>query len=86
MLLVGTKLDLRDDRGTIESLREKGMLPITHPQGQSLSKSIKAVKYLECSALSQKGLKVVFDEAIRAHLCPQVQPRHNKKEKLCRFL
>ncbi|KAF1394663.1 hypothetical protein PFLUV_G00003410 [Perca fluviatilis] len=32
---------------------------------------VNSVKYLECSALTQCCLKTVFDEAIRAVLCPQ---------------
>ena len=65
---MGTHLELRDDMETIEKLREKRLAPITYPQGLLLQKEISAVKYCECSALTQKGLKTVFHEAVRAVL------------------
>ncbi|KAJ3059775.1 Rho GTPase protein rac1 [Rhizoclosmatium hyalinum] len=70
MILVGTKLDLREDRETLERLRDRRMSPITFQQGMQCCKEIGAVKYLECSALTQKGLKNVFDDAIRAVFAP----------------
>lgn len=42
------------------------MQPIQFTSGNAMRGDIGAVKYLECSALTQKGLKNVFDEAIRA--------------------
>ncbi len=35
IILVGTKLDLRDDKETIEKLKEKRLSPITYTQVQS---------------------------------------------------
>ena len=60
VILVGTKLDLRDDKETIEKLKEKRLAPITYPQGLQMMKEIGAVKYLECSALTQKVANVVY--------------------------
>ena len=110
IILVGTKLDLREDKETIDKLKEKRLAPITYPQvslghwttklsvlrsncqlftywflfqGLAMAKDVGAVKYLECSALTQKGLKTVFDEAIRAVLCPVPKI---KKKKQCNLL
>ncbi|KAI9272240.1 rac protein [Helicostylum pulchrum] len=83
IILVGTKLDLREDECTIEGLLAKRMSHISYVQGLTMQKDIGAVKYLECSALTQKGLNNVFDEAIRAVLSPPIRP---KKKKECLIL
>lgn len=49
----------------MESLRSKRMEPVSYDQALVCAKEIRAVKYLECSALTQRNLKSVFDEAIR---------------------
>ncbi|XP_057598524.1 ras-related C3 botulinum toxin substrate 1-like [Hippopotamus amphibius kiboko] len=83
IILVGTKLDLRDDKDMIEKLKEKKLTPITYPQGLAMAKEIGAVKYLELSALTQGGLKTVFDEATRGVLC---LPLVKKWKRKCRLL
>ena len=82
MILVGTKLDLRSDPNTVAKLREKSppTTPITFEEGLDQAKTIGAVKYLECSALTQKGLKSVFDEAIRVVLCPPAVKKKSGKK------
>ncbi|XP_071820645.1 ras-related C3 botulinum toxin substrate 1-like [Apostichopus japonicus] len=72
IILVGTKQDLRgDEKGNRESQRKSDSesTVITHSQGLRLQKKVKAVKYVECSALTQEGLKATLHEAIRAALC-----------------
>ncbi|KAJ1347952.1 Rho GTPase protein rac1 [Parelaphostrongylus tenuis] len=70
ILLVGTKLDLRDEANPrTDSTEERP--PITKSQGQKCAQKIKAIKYLECSALTQQGLKQVFEDAVRAVINPK---------------
>lgn len=44
------------------------MLPVSYEEGQNMAQEIGAKMYLECSALTQQGLRKVFEEAIRASL------------------
>jgi cell division control protein 42 len=59
-------VDLRDDPQVIEKLQRQKQRPIGSDQGEKLARELGAVKYVECSALTQKGLKNVFDEVRRA--------------------
>jgi len=66
IILVGTKADLRNDQGTMNMLSGKGLHMVTLDEAAQRARDIGAVKSLICSALTQEGLKTVFDEAIRA--------------------
>ncbi|KAI9020124.1 cell division control protein 42 [Phycomyces nitens] len=81
-LIVGTQIDLRDDSAVLEKLARQKQRPIGFDAGERLAKELGAVKYVECSALTQRGLKNVFDEAIVAALEPPVK----KKSKKCSIL
>ena len=79
IVLVGTKLDLR----AVE-LKENSGVAITTIQGSEMAEEICAIKYLECSALTQEGLTEVFDAVIRA-----TEPRRcyaKKRSGICLLL
>ena len=75
---MGTELEKRDDKETLEKLGRVKQSPITYLQGLKLQKEIGAVEYCECSARTQQGVKDVFDEAILAALEPPTSPRRLK--------
>ena len=85
IVLVGTKLDLRKDIVTIERLKDQDQVPITYAQGLKLKKDIGAVKYVECSALTQEGVRGVFNEAVKAVLQPTEKPK-TRRRKRCSIL
>ena len=71
LILVGTKTDLRDNTAALQELQKKRQRPVTFEDGQKFAKKHKFDAHVECSALTQKGLKNVFDEAILAVLSPK---------------
>lgn len=61
-LIVGTQTDLRDDAQVREKLAKQKMQPVRKEDGERMAKELGAIKYVECSALTQYKLKDVFDE------------------------
>jgi len=86
IILVGTKIDLREDRDTVAQLTQMGLSPVTKEQGMKMANKIKAVKYLECSALTQRGLKSVFEESVRCVLFPQKPNMKRSNSNKCRLM
>jgi len=76
ILLVGTKSDLRKDDNTIKQLNSRQQTMVTVEAAQGMAKEIGAVNFLECSALTQEGLKQVFDDAIRAAMSKPIKPNN----------
>lgn len=81
-ILVGTKIDLRENPQDI-SPQDKGKLPFKKEHGVAKARRLGAVCYMECSALTQKGLKEVFERAVETVLNP---PKAKKERRqLCRI-
>ena len=81
---MGTKADLRQDRRTIDLLAAQGVTPISPEQGMAVAKRIGA-KYIECSAKTGKGVKEVFDLAMRESLKGRMMEKIRRKNP-CRIL
>lgn len=90
-ILVGTKLDLRNDPYTLDKLHKKDSAPITTEDAQRMCDKLEGYKYIECSSLTQQGLKEVFDEAVRCALSNYSHydycgEKKKKKKKKCTVL
>ncbi|OIW21006.1 hypothetical protein TanjilG_27351 [Lupinus angustifolius] len=90
IVLVGTKLDLREERQYL--IDHPGATPITTAQaiikswqGEELKKAIGAAVYLECSSKTQQNVKAVFDAAIKVVLQPPKPKKKRKKTRSCFF-
>lgn len=69
ILLVGCKRDLRDDPEVLRAARLNEAPGPTKPEdGRIMGERIGAAAYLECSALTQCGVREVFETATRLAL------------------
>ncbi|MQM05064.1 hypothetical protein Taro_037873 [Colocasia esculenta] len=88
IVLVGTKLDLREDEQFLNE--HQGATPITTAQGEELKRLIGAAAYIECSSKTQQNVKTVFDAALKVVIMrppkPKKKVRSNCKQRSCVFL
>ncbi|CAL8380025.1 unnamed protein product [Arctogadus glacialis] len=68
LVLVGTQCDLREDVKVLIELAKYRERPVEMADARDCAVAIGAVAYTECSSLTQKNLKEVFDTAIVASL------------------
>ncbi|KAJ8762339.1 hypothetical protein K2173_007497 [Erythroxylum novogranatense] len=76
VILVGTKLDLREDKQFV--VEHPGAVSISTAQGEELRKLIGAAAYIECSSKTQQNVKAVFDAAINVILPPRNKVKQTK--------
>lgn len=84
IVLVGTKLDLRNDAQHVEALAQRNLKPVEYTDGLKLAKEIGAAKYYECSALTMSGVRSLMEGTVRIAMQPQTKSR--PKRRRCAFL
>ena len=57
-LIVGTQVDLRDEPSVRDKLAKQRMQPVKKEDGERMAEELGAVKYVECSTLTQFKLEV----------------------------
>ncbi|KAM7406277.1 hypothetical protein PAMP_000665 [Pampus punctatissimus] len=88
LVLVGTQCDLREDVKVLIDLAKYRERPVDPADARDCAVEIGAVAYMECSSLTQKNLKEVFDTAILAslqnyssHKHPRGKQKRRKKQR-----
>ncbi|XP_044257012.1 ras-like GTP-binding protein rhoA [Tribolium madens] len=85
ILLVANKLDLRNNKETIENLQRYNMQPVKYVQGLKVSKKIGARGYIECSAKHMMGVHEVFRNAAKIALEKPKEKRLKRCVSMCSF-
>jgi Rho family protein len=88
LVLVALKCDLREQSGDEDAEadgqpREKKEM-INYNQGLEVARRINALRYLECSAMRNRGVNEAFTEAARVAL--SVKPNGGKDDSKCNVM
>ncbi|KAI7853993.1 GTP-binding protein RHO3 [Circinella umbellata] len=81
IILVALKCDLRDDVRISSRLN-----PILYEEGVEIARSINAVRYLECSAMHNRGVKECFEQTARVSLPVHLRGTFDDREGGCIIL
>lgn len=79
IVLVGTQSDLCHDVDVLIRLDQRGAEPVAHSRARRLARRIGAQDYVECSALTQRNLKDVFDGAVHAAISHKNSGKTSKR-------
>jgi GTPase SAR1 family protein len=75
---VGNKIDLRDEYSIMK--KDPKEAPIMKETAQKIIEEEFHCKYMECSALTQQGLKNIFDESMRMVMKSKAKPMVKRKK------
>ncbi|KAH8824310.1 P-loop containing nucleoside triphosphate hydrolase protein [Flagelloscypha sp. PMI_526] len=77
IILVGCKMDLRDDKLPLEEVVKRSSRLVTYEEGLTVAMRIGAGQFLECSAKTGQGVAEIFEVAARAAID---HPKRRKSE------
>ncbi|KAL5721889.1 Rac-like GTP-binding protein arac11 [Ranunculus cassubicifolius] len=79
IILVGTKVDLRDDDQFFIDC--PGAARISTAEGEEMKKTVGAAFYVECSSKTHQNVKAVFEAAVEVVLQPSEQTKKKEKKR-----
>ena len=65
VILVGTKLDMRNMPEVVDDLAQKDQFPVSAEQGEQLKEVIGAVCYIECSSHTEDGIATLLEHTAK---------------------
>ncbi|XP_065662092.1 ras-like GTP-binding protein Rho1 [Hydra vulgaris] len=86
LIIVCTKVDLRNDENTIKRLAKIKQVPITTAEGIRMAKFAKAASYMECSAKTFVNVSEVFHEAVQVSYRSLKNKKMRKKISHCAYI